>query len=114
MPEIKVIGDILSGKFQPTLTGNTIVDAALIDRFCQSLITALSLSPQSVRAEHHWDLQIDPTTIYVVDADILAASGHQRRLANIVPVSHTELLRGQIGATKRRLATILAAQSSAN
>ena len=114
MPEIKVIGDILSGKFQPTLTGNTIVDAALIDRFCQSLITALALSPQSVQAEHHWDLVVDPTTIYVVDEHILNASGHQHRLANIVPVSHTELLRGQIGATKRRLATILAAQSSAN
>ncbi|WP_341778574.1 hypothetical protein [Levilactobacillus sp. HBUAS70063] len=114
MPEIKVIGDILSGKFQPTLTGNTIVDAALIDRFCQSLITALALSPQSVQAEHHWNLVIDPNTIYVVDEHILAASGHHHRSTNIVPVGHTELLRGQIGATKRRLATILAAQSSAN
>ena len=33
MTEIKVIGDILSGKFQPSLTGNQIVDAALIDHF---------------------------------------------------------------------------------
>ena len=114
MPEIKVIGDILSGKFQPTLTGNTIVDAALIDRFCQSLITALALSPQSVHAEHHWDLVVDPATIYVVDEHILNASGHQRSMANIIPVNHTALLRGEVGATKRKLATILAAQSSAN
>lgn len=114
MPEIRVIGDILSGKFQPTLTGNPIVDAALINRFCQSLITALALTPNSVQAEHHWNLTIDPTKVYVIDSQILAASGHQNRLANVIPVSHAELLHGQIGATQEQLVAVLSAQSSPN
>ncbi|MCH5463969.1 hypothetical protein [Levilactobacillus tujiorum] len=111
MPEIKVIGDILSGKFQPTLTGNAVVDAALIDRFCQSLITALALTPHAVQAEHHWNLQVDPATIYIIDDHILKTSGHHR-VANVIPVSHPDLLHGQVDVTKRKLAPILAAQSS--
>lgn len=51
MPEIKVVGDIRSGKYQPTLTGNAIVDAALIDHFCQQLAAALHLPGQRIQAE---------------------------------------------------------------
>ncbi|MFC6205997.1 hypothetical protein [Levilactobacillus tongjiangensis] len=103
MTEIKVIGDILSGKFQPSLTGNQIVDAALIDHFCQNLAIALQLSSDTIQAEHHWDLTINPNVVYIIDTQILRVSGHQRGNGNVIPVSHTDLLRGQITATKQQL-----------
>lgn len=49
MTTIKVIGDILSGSYQPTLTGNRVVDASLIDHFCQNLATALHLPRIAVK-----------------------------------------------------------------
>jgi len=114
MTEIKVIGDILSGKFQPALTGNRIVDAALIDHFCQNLAVALGLPQTAVHAEHHWNLTIAPEPIYLVDDQILAVTTHLRGLNNVIAVAHKDLLRGQITATQQALTNRLSLHSTAN
>lgn len=103
MTEIKVIGDILSGKFQPTLTGNRIVDAALIDHFCQNLAKAVNLPTTAIQAEHHWDLTIAPHQLYLVDDQILEVDSQLRANANVIAVAHKDLLRGQIATAQHAL-----------
>lgn len=107
MPEIKVVGDIRSGKYQPILTGNAIVDAALIDHFCQQLAAALHLPAQQVHAEHHWNLTLDAATIYVIDQQIwqtIPLSGHPR---NVIIVTSHDLQRGDITTVAQALAKVL-------
>jgi len=107
MTEIKVIGDILSGKYQPVLTGNPVVDAALINHFCQNLVVALKLPAVTVQAEHHWDLTVDSNNIYVVDAQILHLRQHLSSKGNVIAVSHTDILRGNVQPTIRQLVPLL-------
>ncbi|WP_125581677.1 hypothetical protein [Levilactobacillus cerevisiae] len=114
MTEIKVIGDILSGKFQPTLTGNRIVDAALIDHFCRNLAVALGLPLSTVHAEHNWNLTTDSAQIYLIDDQILAVTDHLRGNGNVIAVAHKDLLRGQVGVTQQELASRLSLHSTAN
>ncbi|GEO70304.1 hypothetical protein [Levilactobacillus acidifarinae] len=114
MPEIKVVGDIRSGKYQPTLTGNAIVDAALIDHFCQQLATALQLPGQRVQAEHHWNLTIDAQTIYIIDSRIWRASATPGDHQNVIPVSGIDLQRGRITTAYRRLLHLLPHQTTSN
>jgi len=111
MPEIKVIGDIRSGKYQPTLTGNAIVDAALIDHFCQQLATALHLAPHQVKAEHHWNLSLNPQTIYIIEQHIWEASMTPGDHTNVIAIPATDLQRGQLTNVHERL-THLLTQSS--
>lgn len=101
MSKIKVIGDIRSGKYQPTLTGNAIVDAALIAHFCQQLARALNLSEKQVQPDHHWDLTLESQTIYVVDQQIWQAQPGLTHSSNVVLVSSRDLQRGQVTATCR-------------
>lgn len=108
-----MIGDILSGKFQPTLTGNRIVDAALIDHFCQNLAEAVNLPESAIQAEHHWNLTIAPDQLYLVDDQILEANAQLRASANVIAVAHKDLLRGQVATTKRTLAKHLSLHSAA-
>lgn len=114
MTEIKVIGDILSGKFQPTLTGNRIVDAALLDHFCHNLAVALGLPVKTVQVEHNWDLTIAADKVYLIDDHILQLTDHFRGNTNVIAVTHTDLLRGQITTTQQRLAKHLSLHSTAN
>lgn len=112
MTKIKVIGDILIGKYQPTLTGNPTVDAALVDRFCQNLANALNLDRTMIQAEHHWDLKLNPEWIYLIDSKILQDTDRIRSAHNVVGINHTDLLRGQTKTTEQKLASFLTAQSS--
>ncbi|KRN02143.1 hypothetical protein FD13_GL000283 [Levilactobacillus senmaizukei DSM 21775 = NBRC 103853] len=112
MTKIKVIGDILSGKYQPTLTGNPTVDAALVDRFCQKLAIALHLDRTMVQAEHHWNLQLNPEWIYLVDSKILQDSDRIIPAHNVVGINHTDLLRGQTKTTEQKLTKFLTTQPS--
>lgn len=114
MTEIKVIGDILSGKFQPTLTGNRVVDAALLAHFCQNLATALHLPTTQVHVEHHWDLTVAPNALYLIDDQILGSNQHLRNRPNVIAVAHKDLLRGHITTTKRLLADKLTLNSTLN
>lgn len=103
MTTIKVIGDILSGSYQPTLTGNRVVDASLIDHFCQNLATALHLPRIAVKADHHWNLNVEPSVLYLIDQRILQATDHLLDHRNVIAVNHTDLLRGQVGLAQTQL-----------
>ncbi|MCW3777957.1 hypothetical protein [Levilactobacillus namurensis] len=104
MPEIKVVGDIRSGKYQPTLTGNAIVDAALIDHFCHQLATALHLPNHQVTAEHHWNQVVAPHVIYIIETRIWQASLTPGDHQNVITVPATDLQRGQIKTACAKLA----------
>lgn len=111
MSKIKVIGDIRSGKYQPTLTGNAIVDAALIAHFCQQLASALKLSEKQVQPDHHWNLTIDSQTVYVVEQQIWHAQPFLSHHPNVIPVSGSDLQRGQVTATCHQITALLAHHS---
>lgn len=100
---IKVIGDILSGNYQPTLTGNRIVDASLIDHFCQNLAATLHLPPIAVTAEHHWNFKVDPTVLYLVDQRIIQVTDRLLEHHNVIAVTHSDLLRGQVTLAQNQL-----------
>lgn len=107
MPEIKVVGDIRSGKYQPTLTGNAIVDAALIDHFCHQLASTLHLAPHQVTAEHHWNQTLRPQNIYIIEDRIWNASRTPGKHPNVLTVPATDLQRGRITAIGQQLAALL-------
>ncbi|HIW72439.1 MAG TPA: hypothetical protein H9875_07420 [Candidatus Levilactobacillus faecigallinarum] len=111
MPEIKVVGDIRSGKYQPTLTGNAIVDAALLDHFCHQLAAALHLTPHQVQADHHWNLRFDPQVIYIIEQRIWEASATPGDHHNVITVPATDLQRGQISAVQQQLTQLLTQSS---
>lgn len=51
---IRIVGDIRRGKIQPSLTGNPIVDDALLQNFCDRLKSNLNAiqSPINIIADH--------------------------------------------------------------
>lgn len=97
MKEIKVVGDIREGKFQPALTGNPIVDTALINQFCDHLsdwLTAHHLA-YPVSAEHAFSVtnNANDDILYIVDKQILSVfNAHEVHQMHILPVDHQDLL----------------------
>lgn len=105
MTTIKVIGDILSGNYQPTLTGNRVVDASLIDHFCQNLAAALHLPQIAVKAEHHWRFELGPTVLYLIDQRIIKTTDQLLDHHNVIAIDHTDLVRGQVALIRKQLQT---------
>ncbi|GAY72752.1 hypothetical protein [Lentilactobacillus kosonis] len=70
--DIKIVGDIRNGNFQPTLTGNLAVDDALIDNFCQNLRAKVADTVHDVRVsvDHFLNLERRTDSIIVIDNDI--------------------------------------------
>lgn len=97
MKEIKVVGDIRYGKYQPALTGNPIVDSALIDQFCQQLSDWLAQHDLAfnVSAEHAFSVSAasDTDVLYIIDKQILQAFEiHDLHQIHVVAVEHQALL----------------------
>ncbi len=97
MKEIKVVGDIRYGKYQPALTGNPIVDSALIDQFCQQLSDWLAQHDLAfnVSADHAFSVSeaSDTDVLYIIDKQILNAfETHDLHQIHIVSVDHQALL----------------------
>lgn len=112
MPEIKVIGDIRSGKYQPTLTGNAIVDAALIEHFCQQLAAALGLAAQKIQPEHHWNLAVAPHVIYIVTDQVWRVGGDHMIPHNVIVVPAIAVQRGDVRQITQQVHTLLTQTSS--
>lgn len=99
MTQIKIVGDIWTGKFQPALTGNRIVDTALLTQFCTKLATWLASQgvKLSVKIEHEFCLlkATDKNTLYLIDSNIASAFPESAlNDINYLPVRHESFLHG--------------------
>lgn len=99
MTQIKIVGDIWTGKYQPALTGNRIVDTALLTQFCVRLATWLTAQNinLSVKIEHEFGLSksADSQTLYLIDANIVdALADNVLNKINYLPIKHQNLLHG--------------------
>lgn len=97
LDQIRIVGDIWSGKFQPTLTGNRIVDTALLNQFKTRLMDWLSSNriEVEVNIDHHFSMQHTDTnpTLYLIDSQIIADVGdHTLQPINYLPIKHQSLL----------------------
>lgn len=96
MANIKVVGDIRFGNYQPSLTGNPVVDNALVANFCDRLSTWLTTQQvnSTVVPEHAFQLnEATNEDLYVVDNQILKAFDQQQiQQLNVLGVKHQDLL----------------------
>lgn len=112
MANIKVVGDIRFGNYQPSLTGNPVVDSALVANFCDQLANWLASHhiKSTVSPEHAFQLSDVPTTddLYVVDNQILKAFDKQQtQHSNVLGVNHQDLLHANPTAIYRQILTTL-------
>lgn len=94
---ISVIGDIRSGKIQPSLTGNEIVDNALIQNFCDQLQKELTeVNPNLVvEAEHFFNVDDATSDVYIFDQKVLNSLGNDLvKDLNIIVINHSDLVWG--------------------
>lgn len=94
---ISVIGDIRSGKIQPSLTGNEIVDNALIQNFCDQLQKELTeVNPNLVvEAEHFFNVDDATSDVYILDQKVLNSLGNDLvKDLNIIVINHSDLVWG--------------------
>lgn len=94
---ISVIGDIRSGKIQPSLTGNEIVDNALIQNFCDQLQKELNeVNPNLVvEAEHFFNVDDATSDVYILDQKVLNSLGNDLvKDLNIIVINHSDLVWG--------------------
>lgn len=103
MTQIKIVGDIWTGKYQPALTGNRIVDTALLTQFCAKLTAWLAQQniKLSVKIEHEFSLSdsADDDTLYLIDSNIVAAFPKDLlRKVNYLSIKHQNFLHGDPGA----------------
>ena len=108
MANIKVVGDIRFGNYQPSLTGNPVVDSALVANFCDRLASWLATHhiKSTVIPEHAFQLSDVPTTddLYVVDNQILKAFDKQQtQQSNVLGVNHQDLLHANPTAIYRQI-----------
>ncbi len=94
---IRVIGDIRTGKIQPSLTGNAIVDDALIQNFCNALKDGVKQlnSGINVIAEHFFSTDIQTGDLIVMDHQIVSLlPADIRSKYQIIDIDHNDLIRG--------------------
>lgn len=99
MIQIKLVGDIWSGKYQPALTGNRIVDTALLTQFCTKLMAWFSQQniQLNVKIEHDFNLAnaAGNNALYLIDSRIANAfSEDMLHKVNFLPIKHLDLLHG--------------------
>lgn len=96
---IRVVGDIRVGKNQPSLTGNAIVDDALIQNFCDQLKNGIHSIRRSINvvAEHFFDPSVPTNDIILMDDRILNSLPDELIAdLKIIDVSHTDIVRGNV------------------
>ncbi|KRL19706.1 hypothetical protein [Lentilactobacillus kisonensis] len=96
---IRIVGDIRRGKIQPSLTGNPIVDDALLQNFCDRLKSNLNAiqSPINIIADHFFDPTIPTTDIILMDKQIIHDFPGDLLLPfTIIAVDHSDLVRGNV------------------
>lgn len=99
MTQIKIVGDIWTGKYQPALTGNRIVDTALLTQFCAKLTAWLAQQnlKLSVKIDHEFNLAkaVNSDALYLIDSNIVAAypEGSLSQV-NYLPIKHQNFLHG--------------------
>lgn len=96
---IRVIGDIRKGKLQPSLTGNAIVDDALIQNFCNELKNQIDRvnSTVNVIAEHFFYPAIQTDDIILMDRRISTLLPAEiRSKYRIIDVDHNDIVRGNV------------------
>lgn len=103
MTQIKIVGDIWTGKYQPALTGNRIVDTALLTQFCVKLTAWLAQQSikLSVKIEHEFSLSnsADDDTLYLIDSNIVAAYPESSlKKVNYLSIKHQNFLHGDPSA----------------
>jgi len=97
--QIKIVGDIWTGKYQPALTGNRIVDTALLTQFCMKLTAFLSQQniKLSVKVAREFSLSKikNNDTLFLIDANIADAfPQNDLQSVNYLPIKHQDLLHG--------------------
>lgn len=97
--QIKIVGDIWTGKYQPALTGNRIVDTGLLTQFCVKLAAWLAQQNirLSVKIEHEFSLSkaVKDDTLYLIDSNIVAAYPESSlSKVNYLPIKHQNFLHG--------------------
>lgn len=103
---ISVVGDIRRGKIQPALTGNEIVDNALIANYSNQLQKSLESLGYDVLVtpEHFLDLDNANSDKYIFDQKVVDSLG----LASLseldfIVVDHSDLVWGNITAAQDEL-----------
>ena len=103
---ISVIGDIRKGKIQPALTGNEVVDNALIANYSNQLQKALENSGYavSVTPEHFLDLNQTESDKYVFDQKVVDSLGEESlSQLDFITVDHSDIIWGNVAAAKTSL-----------
>lgn len=94
---ISVVGDIRSGKVQPALTGNEIVDNALIANYSNQLqksLTELGYDV-SVSPEHFLDLSNAHSDKYIFDQKVVNSIGVEALATlDFITIEHSDLIWG--------------------
>lgn len=96
---IRVIGDIRTGKIQPSLTWNAIVDDALIQNFCDELKNSVNHAsvPVNIIAEHFFSPAIHTDDLILMDQRISRLLPDEIRSKYcIIDVDHNDLVRGNV------------------
>ncbi|AQW21888.1 hypothetical protein PL11_008160 [Lentilactobacillus curieae] len=107
--DVKIVGDIRNGKFQPTLTGNPIVDDALIDNFCKNLKSKITaIHDVSVSVDHFFNPDAKENSIIVIDDSISKYLDNEvKKNNNLINVNHTDMLHGSVDNIVVKLADYL-------
>ncbi|KRM94008.1 hypothetical protein FC56_GL000730 [Lentilactobacillus senioris DSM 24302 = JCM 17472] len=103
---ISVVGDIRTGKIQPTLTGNEIVDNALIANYSNQLQKSLEASGCNVTVtpEHFLDLHNADSDKYIFDQKVVDSLGAASLSElDLIVVDHSDLIWGNVSAAQSEL-----------
>ncbi|MBU9789138.1 hypothetical protein KTE19_05750 [Lentilactobacillus sp. IMAU92037] len=96
---IRVVGDIRRGKIQPSLTGNPIVDDALLQNFCERLRNNINSAKASIKviSDHFFDPTELTDDVILMDKQIIRDfPGDLLIPFTIIGVDHSDLVRGNV------------------
>ncbi|GHP15097.1 hypothetical protein YK48G_25220 [Lentilactobacillus fungorum] len=96
---IRVVGDIRKGKIQPSLTGNPIVDDALLQNFCERLGTHINSAQSSfnIILDHFFDPTVSSDDVILMDKQIIHDFPSDLLIPfTIIAIDHSDLIRGNV------------------
>ncbi|WP_283678143.1 hypothetical protein [Lentilactobacillus sp. Marseille-Q4993] len=107
---IKVVGDIRTGKFQPSLTGNPIVDDALLENFCLNLRDRLVANQINlpVKPDHFFTTIAENDDIILMDEEITQYfSNEQMPNLRLIQVNHNDLIHGDVSTISQKIFNLI-------